>query len=134
MKPMIFALGALLVSSVAAAVAGFDITRMPTGKSVTLPNPAITLIPSGNQAVLTATDVPQTIKFSGVGAKGAAFKVALYDPQQPVVKYLDVRPGQRVVYTFKTLGAIRIIPNLVSGKGQSVRLRVESNRPLGISH
>lgn len=119
---------------------GFDINELPVGHSVTLPHPATTLVPLSHSIKLTSSDMPQAIKLSSVysgSGKAPIVKVAIYDANAQRVKYVDVRPGSHVLYTFKDLSSIRLVPDVAKGEkegvGRLTQLQIESNKPLGIS-
>lgn len=118
----------------------FDITELPKGKSVTLPHPATTVIPLPSTVILNSTDKDQTLKIIAVGkANGLAqpFDIAIFDSNSDRVRYITVREDSPVLYSFKSLGSIRLEAKFPSGRddlAESTKLLVESNRPLGISH
>ena len=63
--PIVTSLWSFLLSdSVSAISDGFNISQMPQGHTITLPHPAITLVPLNLNVQLTSTDLPQTIKIS----------------------------------------------------------------------
>jgi hypothetical protein len=130
-----FGLGLLNATS---ASGNFDLASLPKSKSVTLPPPAATLIPLPSKVELTATDNHQVLKLTAYPSNKdatASFTVMILDPRadQPERK-ITVRPGHTVMYSFKSLGAITLKAEKPSGKRSPVKLKVESNRPLGIGH
>ena len=126
-------LGALsFVTSVFAN--GFDLRELPFGKSVTLPHPALTVIPLETRVRFTATDRQQTLKLTSQG-RGTwyTFRVAIYDQNSEKVRYIKLAPGASVVYNFKDLRPIQVIPlRQKHDRSNEVWLSVESNRPLTI--
>ena len=116
----------------------FAFKDLPKGAAVTLPHPAITYVPSSGEVRLTSTDLPQIIKLSGVTPKGTrppVIKVAIYDNNEDRVQHLTVRPNGFVVYSFKSLDSIRLVAAVISkGASADSNLKIESNKPLGISH
>ena len=104
----------------------FDIDRLPKGADVTIPRPATTLVHPGGRAVLTATDIPQTLSFKPVN--GRSLKLSIYDPSAQRVQYVDLQPGTPFLYNFKDLGSITVLPE------GSTSLQVESDKPLQIAH
>ena len=116
----------------------FDLKELPLGKSVTLPRPAITLIPLTSKARLTATDRQQTVKLTSVAksGRGIAFTLAIYDDLSEKVRYVKLKPGGSMIYSFLGINTIQVVPMLPKGsrKYSHARLKVESNRPLGVGH
>ncbi len=115
-----------------AASDAFLITELPTGKSVTLPHPALTLIPLSESVRLTSTDSTQTIKISLANPVPGAYKIAIFDPNSAGVKYLKIQKNAAAMYTFRDLSTIQLVPQNINNT-QGAQLMIESNRPLGIS-
>lgn len=112
---------------------GFDLKELPLGKSVTLPTPAKTMVPLESRVRLTATDYRQTLKFSTEGSsRKQVIKVAIYDQNSEKVRYIKIYPGASIVYSFKDLRPIQVIPMRYESQGGTSWLSVESNRPLTI--
>lgn len=132
MRHITFALMSWMASPLALADA-FDLRELPRGRSVTLPHPAVTHVPPTQEVRLTSTDAPQTLKFSAVGPHPARLDVAIYDPHGERVKYVTVTQSP-VLYVVKSLKSIQVVPKLHGRqKKADVVLRIESNKPLGIS-
>lgn len=115
----------------------FDILQLPKGASVVLPHPASTIVPLHLEVQVSATDRKQILKIGAVSANGSTkpVKLAVYDPYQPRVKYLAIRPGSFVIYSFKKLNTLRLVPqNSKNPALRQTRLLLESNRPLGVSY
>lgn len=115
----------------------FDILQLPKGASIVLPHPASTVIPLNLQVQVSATDKKQILKIGAVaeGGSNRPVQLAVYDKNQPRVKYLTVRPGSFVIYAFKNLNTLQLVPT--NGKDPALRqtrLLLESDRPLGISY
>lgn len=129
----------LLVFSGLVMAGDFQLTSLPRGKSVTLPRPATTLIPLTEAATLSSTDKSQTLKFSSIsvsGGKADPIKISIYDKHSEKPRHLVVKAGSPMVYTFKGLSSIRIQTATIGAglkTSKSTKLRVESNRPLGIA-
>jgi hypothetical protein len=118
----------------------FDLERLPAGKSVTIPRPATTWVPLWMRARLTGTDMPQSLSLkliapgTGVPLKSPV-KLAIYDPNSERVVYANVQPGVAFVYNFRDLRPIMVVSeNTASPALRQVKLQVESNKPLEISH
>ena len=111
----------------------FEISELPPGKSVTLPHPATTLVPLDTKVRLTATDRQQTLKLTSVSSK-KPFTLAIYDSLSEKVRYIKLRPGASMVYSFKGMNTIQVVPVKPKKErfSRQARLKVESNRPLGI--
>lgn len=127
--------GLLMLCSLEANAIGkaFKLNDLPVGKSVTLPHPALTLVPADQSVTLTSTDMPQTIKMTIDKAnRKASVKVAIYDSHGDVVRYLNVATGVSTLYSFKALSSIRLVPQ-EKGHKKGVHLLIESNKPLGIT-
>ncbi len=110
--------------------------QLPVGKSVTLPKPATTSMSGTHSVKLTSTDLPQTVKLTAYSTHNAPvppFKVAIYDPFQDRVQYVEINGKTPVLYTFHALGTINVVPKLGKAFANAVRLRVESDKPLEIT-
>jgi hypothetical protein len=116
----------------------FDISEVPRGAVVTLPHPAYTLAPLALHLRAHPSDKKQVLKLSTLSLEGQsrAFRVAIFDRQSQHVRYLTLKPGAPVLYHFKGLNEIRIVPDIKPTESQWMkqRLLLESNRPLGVSH
>ena len=112
---------------------GFRFAELPAGKSVTLPHPATTNVPLEIKVRLTATDHRQTLKLSSIGRHKAPFTVAIYDQNSEKVRYLKLSQGGSIVYNFKDLRPIQVVPLLPKGGAARAWLQVSSNRPLTIA-
>jgi hypothetical protein len=115
----------------------FDILQLPKGASVVLPHPASTVVPLHLSVRVSATDRKQMLKIGALSRTGSAkaLKLAVYDRYQSRVKYLEIRPGSFVLYAFKNLNTLRLVPqNPKDPALQGTRLLLESNRPLGVSY
>ncbi len=115
----------------------FDILQLPKGASVVLPHPASTLVPLNLKVQVSATDRKQILKIGAVSRTGStkAVSIAVYDSYQSRVKYLDIRPGSFVIYSFKNLNTLQLVPqNIKDPALQGTKLLLESNRPLGVSY
>jgi hypothetical protein len=111
----------------------FNIQTLPRGKEVTLPRPALTIVPVSEKIRLSSTDMPQSLKISSNGAQ-SSFKVAIYDTNSERVKYIELKPGVPYLYNFKDLSTISLVPqtHTITTPAAS-SLRIESNKPLSIS-
>ncbi|HET9237589.1 MAG TPA: hypothetical protein VFO10_10080 [Oligoflexus sp.] len=115
----------------------FDILQLPKGASVVLPHPAATLVPLNLKVQVSATDRKQILKIGAVSSQGSTqvVNLAIYDRYQSRVKYLKIKPGSFVIYAFKNLNSLQLVPQNAKAAGlQGTRLLLESNRPLGISY
>jgi hypothetical protein len=115
----------------------FDILQLPKGASVVRPHPASTLVPLHVKVRVTATDRKQILKIGAISSNGStqAVNLAIYDRYQPRVKYLSVKPGSFVLYSFKNLNTLQLVPqNSKDPALRQTRLLLESNRPMGVSH
>ncbi|SMF30191.1 hypothetical protein [Pseudobacteriovorax antillogorgiicola] len=114
----------------------FEISQLPRGKSVTLPRPALTLVPLDTKVRLTSTDRQQTIKLTSVSKRGRSipFTIAIYDNLSEKVRYVKLKPGGSMVYSFRGMNTIEVVPLVPkqASNASHARLQVESNRPLGI--
>jgi len=116
----------------------FDILKLPTGASVTLPAPATTSVPIDAPFQLGSTDLPQTVSLRIFGMVGQGeMKVAVFDSGASRVQYLKASPGVAAVYTFRRLGHITIKPSTPKGlktwQGSTAKLQIESDKPLTIA-
>jgi len=115
----------------------FDITQLPKGAEVVLPHPATTLVPLHLKVQVTPTDKKQLLKIGSFseGSASSSFQLAIYDKNLSRVKYLTIRPGSFVVYHFKNLGRIQLVPKVSKTPlHRNTKLLLESNRPLGLSY
>lgn len=140
---LVLGFGSLLAMSAEIATGNdqFDVTSMPQGSQVTLPRAAKILAPLSVPVRLSSTDSPQTVSL-GSQTKGAGkispFKIAIHDPRQDRVRYVDIKPGASVLYTFRGLSTIQIIPQISATQRTAInmnqmRLRIESDKPVNIS-
>lgn len=124
------------LSAQSAGAMGFHLDRLPRGKNVTIPKPATTFVPLTSRIQLTATDMPQSISFRPVNLNNGqlqTIRLAIYDPGSERVRYVDVKPGTPFLYAFRKLSSITVIPD-AKGGDPSLKLQVESNKPLQIAH
>ncbi|WP_141734667.1 hypothetical protein [Oligoflexus tunisiensis] len=115
----------------------FDILQLPKGASVVLPHPASTLVPLNVKVRVTATDRKQILKIGAISSNGStkAVNIAVYDRYQPRVKYVSIRPGGFVLYSFKNLNTLQLVPQNSKDPGlRQTRLLLESNRPMGVGY
>ena len=133
MNQLIVLILALVNSSLFAS--DFKLSDIPKGKEITLPNPASTQASPYSPFYVAATDRDQTIKLSLEGGYARErIKIGLYDKNLEKAVYFTLTKNSPVVYSFKSIDRIRIIPK----PRKDVRIRskiiVESNRPLTIGH
>jgi hypothetical protein len=137
------ALASLAVPAAAGAAARsnvFALDRLPKGKSVTIPRPATTLVPINARVQFKATDMPQSLSFVAVNTEGgrtAAIRLAIYDKHADRVSYATIVPGTPFIYPFHAIDPITVIPetrDLTGADLVNLRLQVESNKPLEITH
>ena len=123
---------ALSAENVAFAINdAFNVRTLPKGKEVTLPRPAVTMVPLTERVQVSSTDMPQTLKLSNLhGAK--PFTVAIYDSQATKVKRVELKPGMTYLYSFQDLNTIALVPEGLPSSSEQL-LRLESNKPLGLS-
>jgi hypothetical protein len=117
---------------------GFNLESLPPGADVTLPGPATTYVGLGATARLSSTDTPQTVSLASVsrdGMAGSVLTVAIFDKNQPRVKYVTLRPGSPFLYSFRGIGSIsvRAAESSRGPKAPGTRLRVESDKPLQVA-
>lgn len=124
----------------AAKQQAFLLEQLPKGKSVTLPQPATTWVQINSRVQFKATDMPQSLSFVAVAPQAsdaAKIRLAIYDRQAERVQYATVRSGVPFIYPLHGLDAITVIPELyprTPGGGSGLKLQVESNKPLEMSH
>ncbi len=142
-KLAVIAIGSLatISSEIATGNDQFDVGTMPQGSQVTLPRAAKILSPLSVPLRLSSTDTPQTLSFvsQSTGKKQLPpIKIAIFDPRQDRVRYVDLKPGSPVLYTFRGLSTIQVVPQITPtlrtamNLGQ-LRLRIESDKPVSIS-
>jgi hypothetical protein len=119
--------------------AGFYLQSLPKGKDVTLPRPAISIVPLNDRVTITATDMPQTMKLSTVNlndGKPISFRVKIYDAHSDKVKQVTVTPAAPFLYSFKDIGSISLVAEAPTVKGAAIStygLRLESDKPMGLA-
>lgn len=139
MKILMIALSLVATSALAAPSDQFNVDEMPVGAEVTLPGAAITMAPVSSTIKVGSTDLPQTISIVPVpqdGARPVPIMLSIYDAKQDRVKYVQVAPGSPFLYSFKGLSSIRLHTDVSKATGasaQSVRLKIESDKPLTVS-
>lgn len=134
----LLSLSALVFLTLPAIGKAFDLGELPKGKSVTLPRPATTLVPLTSKVRLTATDRQQTVKLTSTARSGRSqsLVLAIYDDLSDKVRYVKLKPGGSMIYSFRGMNTIQIVPKLTAKNTNlnQARLKVESNRPLGVGH
>lgn len=142
MRNILFSIFVLLLyySSSFAKINGFDLMRLPKGKNVILPNPAITYVPVTSRVFLSSTDTPQSIKISSVNIKkgrARTIKIAIFDKNLNRVKYLFLKPGMNYLYNFSDISSITVIPEIPLGVSKKIlsnyKIKIESDKPLQIT-
>ena len=122
----------MFISQISLA-ADFQLAEIPRGKEITLPNPATTLVESNQPFHVSSTDKGQTLKLTLEGGrKRDKLSIRIYDRSQEKVINFKLTKFSPVVYSFKGIDSIRIVPS--SKKRIKARIKVESNRPLTIGH
>lgn len=117
----------------------FNVDEMPVGAEVTLPGAAKTLVPMSTRIRFASTDSPQTISIVPIilsGGRPAPVRVAIFDTKQDRVKYIQIAPGAPFLYSFKGLSSITVqteVPATAATSKESVRLQVESDKPLTVA-
>lgn len=124
------------ICSNANAVNGFSVQNLPLGSDVTLPGPAVTLVPLTERIKLSSTDRPQTIKLSSVntkGGRGVPFKITIFDSKK--VKFITLEPGNSYLYSFSKVGSISVVSEKprIEGDVSHYQLQIESDKPLNIA-
>ncbi len=139
---VVFFVAVTLEPEVANAGDQFDVTSMPQGAQVTLPRAAKILTPLSVPVRLSSTDSPQTISLAAQSPNArntSAFKIAIFDPRQDRVRYVDLKAGATpVLYTFRGLSTIQIVPQITptlrtAANMSQLRLRIESDKPVAVS-
>lgn len=115
----------------------FRFSELPSGANVTLPKPATTYLAPQDQARLTATDIPQSIKLSSVntrGSKAADIDIVIFDRNMKEIKRVVIRPKAPFIYNFQALESISLKTESLSGAGnRSQFVLIESDKPLELS-
>ena len=129
---------AALTSFAAWAQNGFNVDQLPGGKSVMLPHSTPPMIPLGRDIKVASTEKLQTVMLSAVYAgppPTPVIDLAIYDPLAPHVQHIAVKAGSPVLYAFKAIGTIRLVPTLKGDqhKAGSMLLKVESAAPLDVT-
>ena len=113
--------------------ADFQLSDIPKGKEITLPNPATTIVSPVHAFHVASTDNGQTLKLSLEGGSARdKLSIKIFDRKQENVVYFKLSKVSPVVYSFKGIDRIRIVPS-TKGRTRS-KIKVESNRPLTIGH
>ena len=113
--------------------ADFQLSDIPKGKEITLPNPATTIVSPVHAFHVASTDNGQTLKLSLEGGSTRdKLSIKIFDRKQENVVYFKLSKVSPVVYSFKGIDRIRIVPS-TKGRTRS-KIKVESNRPLTIGH
>ena len=115
----------------------FRLRELPSGASVTLPRPATTYLAPGDEARLTATDAPQSVKLSSIhqrGRKAATLNLEIIDLGANKTKQVVIRPKQPFIYNFPALQSIKVKAAPLSGANNKFQMvLIESDKPLEIS-
>lgn len=121
----------------ATKVAGFPLEKLPKGKNVTIPRPATTIVNLPERVTFTATDMPQSLSFRPISARGGVPRpvhLSIFDRGADRVQHADVQPGTPFLYNFKNLQPITVVVEGGSSSGRGLTLQVESDKPLEIAH
>lgn len=130
-----------LTSEIATGTDQFDLGSLPPGAQVTLPRAAKILAPVSATVSLTSTDMPQTVSVTPIISdtkKIPSIRLAIFDSRQSRVRYVQVKPGSPMLYSFRRLGTIQIVPQITPtmrtamNMGQ-LRLKIESDKPVNVS-
>ncbi len=120
---------------------GFDILKLDKGAEVTMPQPATTIIPIDARVQLRSTDKDQSISMKLVHTSNGQIpniKVAIFDKNQKRVQYISLQKGSGSVYPLKNLSTISLVgekPKKFNEKDlEHLKIQIESNRPLGVTH
>ncbi len=119
---------------------GFFVESLPKGARITIPQPATTIVPVGMQVFVGATDRGQAIKLTPM-YKTKNKQLIKIDLKQSIsgTKQLsyDLRRTRPLVYSFDGLETVRVASEY-TGAGDHLDgktlLKIESNRPIQISH
>ena len=80
----------------------------------------------------------QTVKLTSTARSGRSqsLVLAIYDDLSDKVRYVKLKPGGSMIYSFRGMNTIQIVPKLTAKNTNlnQARLKVESNRPLGVGH
>ncbi len=118
---------------------GFYIEKLPVGANVTMVQPATTFVPVTERVMLTATDLPQTISLKTIninGQKAQEVRVAIYDRNLDRVKYVTIKPDSSFLYTMNSYDSVSVVPQIpkqYAEKLKSMKLQVESDKPLDVA-
>ena len=116
---------------------GFDLARLPPGKSVTIPRPATTFVSLGDKVTLTATDMPQALSFRAINRRQGQLgelELVIDDLESGGSQQVRVTPGTPFLYNFRAIGAIAVRGEALRDSASGLELQVESNKPLDIGH
>lgn len=114
----------------------FDVSELPPGAQLTLPHPAQMMAPLSMHLEVQANDRAQVLKLSTQGSQ-AAVPLVIFDRHSQRTRRVTLKSGSSVVYHFKSLHPIRIVPDLSAlppAQRSEPKILLESNRPLGISY
>jgi hypothetical protein len=133
-------LGVLGLAQTSTSGPGFFIEILPKGASITIPQPATTIVPIGMQVFVGATDRGQAIKLTPMykTKKKQLIKIDLKQSRSGTRQLsYDLRKSRPLVYSFDGLETVRVASEY-TGLGNHLDgrtyLKIESNRPIEISH
>lgn len=117
----------------------FPVEELPPGAQLTLPHPAHMVAPLTMHLEVQANDRAQVLKLStqAIGGPARPIPLVIYDRQSARTRRITLRTGSSVLYHFKSLQPIRIVPDLSQlppEQRRQQKILLESNRPLGISY
>ena len=120
------------ITNTIASTGPFKVKNLPIGKTLTLPKPAMMQIPQDMPVYLTSEDIPQAIKISLMNTGRGRMNIAIYNNDRKLTKEFRLKRGDTVLYTFDGLTSIKLVPQGEGKYTRGLKLRLESNKPLGV--
>ena len=112
--------------------APFKVGQLPIGKTLTLPKPALMEVPGDMPVHLISEDIPQTVKISLAGRGQGRMNIAIFNDERKLTKEFKLSRGDTVLYTFDRLTTIRLVPTAEGKYTKGLKIKLESNKPLGV--
>ena len=137
MRSILLGLVIAYAANAKAEITGFQLTNLPKGSEVTLPQPATLYVPLNEEVNVASTDSPQSIRILTVNVRNSLVrpvKIAIFDPNQDHVRRVTLKPGMPFLYNLKKLSSVRVTLDKENDKvltsDQDIRLMIESDKPL----
>ncbi len=117
-----------LIPSLASA-SGFQLNEMPSGARITLPQPATTIAPMGQEIMVSATDTGQVIKITLANYPYSALNIRVVHAENTIKVYRLTKEAP-IIFSLKTFEKMFLTAIAEGGLIDGSYLKIQSNRPM----